>query len=72
VALSSLRRRDGALELRVVAMSATATVATVRGRFATATRVDLLGAELDVLDADLGGELTLPLAPWEIATLRLT
>ncbi len=71
VALSSLRRRDDGLEMRVVAMSDAATVATVRGRFGAVARVDLLGAELEILGADLPGKLALRLAPWEIATIRL-
>jgi mannosylglycerate hydrolase len=67
---TSLRRRDGALELRVVAQSPEPTHAVVRGPFSRASHVDLLGrpgAEVPVLD----GAVDLPLRGWEIATLRL-
>jgi mannosylglycerate hydrolase len=43
VVLSSLRRRDDAWELRVVAMTDVPTTATVRGPFDAACRTDLLG-----------------------------
>lgn len=71
VVLSSLRRRDGGWELRVVAMTDVPTTATVRGPFDAACRVDLLGrtgATLSTVD----GRLALPLRPWEIATVRLS
>lgn len=74
--LSSLRRRCGALEVRVVAMSETPTVARFAGPFSAAVRVDLLGNELEPLELepvrqDVAGVLEVPLRPWEIATLRL-
>jgi mannosylglycerate hydrolase len=66
---TSLRRRDGVLEARVVAHSDSASTATVRGAFTSARTVDLLGrpgAELAVAD----GAVTLALRPWEIVTVR--
>ena len=60
---------DGALEARVVAMSAEPTTATLVGDFATATVTDLLGRELTTDAAP--GVLHIPLGPWEIATVRL-
>jgi mannosylglycerate hydrolase len=69
-ALTSLRRRGEAMELRVVAQSPVPTEAVVQGSFAAATTVDLLGrpgAPLSVTD----GRVVLPLRPWEIATIRL-
>ncbi|MFD9737818.1 glycoside hydrolase family 38 C-terminal domain-containing protein [Umezawaea sp. NPDC059074] len=68
--LTSLRRREGALELRVVAQSPDPATTVVRGPFTAARRVDLLGRpgeEVPVAD----GALTLSLRPWEIATLRV-
>ncbi|MGW4486367.1 glycoside hydrolase family 38 N-terminal domain-containing protein [Amycolatopsis sp. NPDC004368] len=69
--LTSVRRRDGSLEIRLVAQSPEATTVRVRGPFGSARRVDLLGrpgAAVPVSD----GELRLALRPWEIATLQLT
>lgn len=68
--LTSLRRRGGALELRIVAQGPDPARAVVRGRFSRASQVDLLGrqgVELPVVD----GVLELPLRGWEIATVRL-
>jgi alpha-mannosidase len=70
VVFSSLRRRDGELVLRVVAQTEQPTRARVRGRFAAARRIDLLGRPGEVLTVD-DGELVLPLSPWEIATVCL-
>jgi alpha-mannosidase len=70
VVLSALRRRGDWLELRLVAEHATATQAVVRGPFREAVAVDLLGRlgqPLAVADS----VLRLPLAAWEIATVRL-
>jgi alpha-mannosidase len=68
--LTSLRRKDGALELRIVAQSPEPTQAVVSGPFKRASRVDLLGRpgdEVPVAD----GVAEVPLRAWEIATLRL-
>jgi alpha-mannosidase len=70
VVLSALRRRGDWFELRLVAEHATATQAVVRGPFREAVAVDLLGRlgqPLAVADS----VLRLPLAAWEIATVRL-
>lgn len=77
--MTSLRRRDGELELRLVAASPEPTTAVVRGTFAGARRVGLLGDEdsrtdganrgdAPVVDA---GTVRIPLRAWEIATVRL-
>ena len=71
VVLSSLRRRGGWLELRVVAEHASATDAIVRGTFREARVVDMLGREGASLPVEDGSVLRLPLGPWEIATVRL-
>jgi len=68
--MTSLRRRDGALEVRIVAQAPDSGRAVVRGRFTRASRVDLLGrpvAEVPVAD----GVVEVELRGWEIATLRL-
>ena len=70
VTMTSLRRRDDVLELRVVALHPEPTTAVIEG-VGWARRVDLLGRpgeELSVTD----GRLSLPLRPWEIATVQLT
>jgi alpha-mannosidase len=67
--LTSVRRRDGVLEARLVAQGPEPVTAVVRGRFHTARTVDLRGTpgrELPVTE----GSLELPLRPWEIATIR--
>jgi mannosylglycerate hydrolase len=73
--LTSVRRREGALEVRMVAGSDEPATAVLRGRFRTARRVDLLGRPGEELAAEPGpvgsGHLALPLRPWEIATVRL-
>ncbi|WIX76341.1 hypothetical protein QRX50_33415 [Amycolatopsis carbonis] len=69
-ALSSVRRREGALEVRLVAQSPEAATAVVRGSFTSARRVDLLGRPGETVPVT-DGELRLTLRPWEIATLRL-
>jgi mannosylglycerate hydrolase len=70
VTMTSLRRRDPDwLELRVVAMTGSPTVAYV-GNIVQARRADLLGnpaAEYAVA----GSTLAVPLNPWEIATIQL-
>lgn len=70
VRLSSLRRRDGELELRVLAQHPTATTARISGDFTTAHRCDLLGRVGEQLKV-AGGVLELALGAWEIATVRL-
>jgi alpha-mannosidase len=73
VVFSSLRRRstgaDDWLELRVVAMSDAPTAARI-GRVTAARRADLLGNPGDPLPVD-GDRVTVPLRPWEIATLQV-
>ncbi|GAA0951791.1 alpha-mannosidase [Nonomuraea longicatena] len=69
VVMTSLRQRDGWKELRVVAYSDAPTTAVVTGALTQARRADLRGApgaELPVAD----GTFTVPLRPWEIATLQ--
>jgi alpha-mannosidase len=71
VMVSSLRPVGEQVELRLVAMSGAPTTAEVAGPIAAAQRTDLLGrpgAELPVR----AGRLAVPLAAWEIATLRLS
>jgi 2-O-(6-phospho-alpha-D-mannosyl)-D-glycerate hydrolase len=70
VVLSSLRRRDDHLELRIVNESPAASRATVMLPLAGARAADLLGragAELAVND----DRLELDLEPWEIRTVQL-
>jgi alpha-mannosidase len=73
--LTSVRRREGALEVRMVAESAEPATAVLRGPFRTARRVDLFGRPGEELatepDPAGTGHLALPLRPWEIATVRL-
>ena len=68
-ALTSLRRRDDALELRVLAQSPEDSTAVVEGAFTQAERVDLLGTVTESLTVT-DGTLRLPLRAWEIATIR--
>lgn len=70
VVLSSLRRRDGRLELRVVNERPEPVEAVVTGDFTSATRHDLGGRPAGDLDV-AGGRCVLPLRPWEIATVAL-
>ncbi|MFE6026632.1 glycoside hydrolase family 38 N-terminal domain-containing protein [Streptomyces niveus] len=72
--MTSLRRRDGELEVRLVAASPEPTTAVVRGPFTHAQRVGLLGADdtrTTAPDAE-PGTVRIPLRAWEIATVRLT
>ncbi|MFG1876287.1 alpha-mannosidase [Sphaerisporangium sp. NPDC049003] len=71
VTLGALRRRDGWLELRLVAQHPSAAEAVVRGPFTAARLADTLGRPIRPLDA-AGGVVRLPLRPFEIATLHLT
>ncbi|MEA2537194.1 MAG: 2-O-(6-phospho-alpha-D-mannosyl)-D-glycerate hydrolase [Chloroflexota bacterium] len=70
VVLSSLRRREDMLEIRIVAERPTAGRVTVRGAFDAAREVDLLGRPGASL-AVTGGVLELELGPWEIRTVQL-
>ena len=70
VVLSSLRRRDGRLELRLVAQRPDRVVAIVRGSFDEARDADLRGRPLAGL-AVTSGEVAVPLEPWEIRTIQL-
>jgi mannosylglycerate hydrolase len=70
VTLSSLRRREGWLELRLACEDAGAQEAVVRGDFVEAREADLLGEPgvgLSVSD----GTLRLPLGAWQIRTVQL-
>ncbi len=71
VVTSSVRRVDDAVEIRLLATTPEPTRATVSGPFARAGRTDLLGRPLDDLVVE-NGRLTLDLAPWEIATIRVS
>jgi alpha-mannosidase len=70
VTLSSLRRRDGRLELRLVCQSPLPRRAVVTGRFAEARAADLRGRPGEALPVSRG-ELTLELDAWEVRTLQL-
>jgi alpha-mannosidase len=72
VALTSVRDRNGRIELRVVAQSPAATTAVVRaGRsLEGAWRADLLGRRGERLTVD-DDVVRLPLRAWEIATVQL-
>jgi mannosylglycerate hydrolase len=70
VVLSSLRRRNGRLELRLACQQPAGATAIVTGPFARARRADLLGRPGEDLPLD-GGALRLSLGPWEIATVQL-
>lgn len=70
VTVSSIRRVEDGVELRLVGLRAQPTTATVRGPFTAARRTDLLGRALEDIPVD-GGQLTVGLVPWEIGTLRL-
>ncbi|MBA2616516.1 MAG: alpha-mannosidase [Actinobacteria bacterium] len=70
VTLSSLRRRDEWLELRVVAQRDSPVTALVIGDFSTAREADLLGRAAAPLPVN-SGRLELNLAPWEIRTVQL-
>jgi mannosylglycerate hydrolase len=71
--LTSLRERDGLIELRVVAEHPGDTAATIdAGRPVTAARrADLLGRPGEPLPVGEGGVVRLPLRAWEIATVQL-
>lgn len=69
VVLTSLRRRDGRLEVRLVAQTPRATTVRLH-RVTGAQRVDLLGRRGEVLETALG-RVDVLLQPWEIATIQL-
>ncbi|WP_433559955.1 hypothetical protein ACQPWY_18230 [Pseudonocardia xinjiangensis] len=69
-ALTSVRRRDGGLEVRMVAQSPEPATAVLSGPFAAARTVDLRGRTTQELPVT-AGRLELPLRPWEIATVRI-
>ncbi|WP_375011105.1 alpha-mannosidase [Actinomadura sp. 21ATH] len=71
VVMTSLRERDGWLEVRLVAEQSAPTTAFVRGGFTEAVRTDLRGRPGPALSVGPGGTVTLPLRPWEIATVRI-
>ncbi|WP_143590993.1 glycoside hydrolase family 38 C-terminal domain-containing protein [Thermoactinospora rubra] len=66
--MTSLRRREDWLELRVVAHADTEAV--VEGAFGQARRADLRGRPGEALEVS-GGVLRLPMRAWEIATVQL-
>jgi alpha-mannosidase len=70
IALSSLRRRDGWLELRLVCQHPARHTAVVSGDFREARRVDLRGREGEAVEV-AARELSVELGPWEICTLQL-
>ena len=70
VVLSSLRRRDDWLELRLVCQHPDPVTATVAGGIAAAREADLLGRAGPELPVT-GGALRLELGAWEIRTVQL-
>ncbi len=70
VVMTALRRRGEWLELRVVAETAEATEAVIRGPFDSARDADLLGRPAGALATE-PGLLRLKLGPWEIRTVQL-
>ncbi|MEO5939332.1 MAG: hypothetical protein ABIZ72_00420, partial [Candidatus Limnocylindrales bacterium] len=72
VVLSALRRSANELEVRLVAETSTATMATISGPGIAAARdVDLLGRPGPDRALDPDGALRLALDAWEIRTIRL-
>jgi alpha-mannosidase len=73
VSLTSLRRRDGWLELRLVRLAADGGRATIRlpSGIAEARRCDLLGRPGESLPVAGDGSVALELGAWQIATLQL-
>jgi mannosylglycerate hydrolase len=73
VVLSSLRRREEWLEIRLVAEHPAATRAVLEGStpIIAAREVDLLGRSGAGLPVEANGSLRLELGPWEIRTIQL-
>lgn len=71
IVLTSLRRRDDALEVRIVNETPQPRRALVSGPFGIAWASDLLGGRRNALDCR-DGTLALDLGPWEIATVQLS
>ena len=69
-ALSALLRVDDELELRVLRQAPDDGEVVIRGTFASAREVDLLGRDRGGLDT-LPGELRLAMGAWEFRTVRL-
>ncbi len=70
VVASSLRRRGGRLELRLVNESSVEREATVEGAVREAAEVDLLGRSLRALPCE-PGLLRVELGPWQVRTVQL-
>jgi alpha-mannosidase len=70
VVLSSLRRRDDRIEIRIVAERSTPVRVAIRGPFDEAWEADLLGRPGVALVVSRGA-LELDLGPWEIRTIQL-
>ncbi|RZU76235.1 alpha-mannosidase [Micromonospora kangleipakensis] len=71
VALTSLRDRDGRIELRLVAARDTNAVIGAGRGVRGAWRADLVGRPGEPLPVDGDGVVRLPLRAWEIATVQL-
>ncbi|MBE1490114.1 glycoside hydrolase family 38 N-terminal domain-containing protein [Plantactinospora soyae] len=73
VVLTSVRDRDGRVEVRVVAEHPRDTTAIVGAgrRLSAARRADLLGRPGAILPIGADGAVRLPLRAWEIATVQL-
>ncbi|TDD48072.1 alpha-mannosidase [Nonomuraea terrae] len=69
VVMTSLRDRDGWSELRVVALTPSATEAVIAGDLLEARHADLRGRPGDAVPV-ADGTVRLPLGPWEIATVQ--
>ncbi|HXI80716.1 MAG TPA: hypothetical protein VNM34_07845, partial [Verrucomicrobiae bacterium] len=72
VVLSALRRREGWLEIRLVAEHPEPTTAILAATppFTAAREVDLLGRLGSPIAVDADGTIRLPMAPWEIRTIH--
>ena len=70
IVLTTLRRRDGAIELRLVNESDTTQVARIDGSFTAVEPLDLLGRPAGAV-APAAGTLERQLGPWEICTVAL-
>ena len=71
VVLSSLRRRDDWLELRLIAEHPLATRARLAGRLSEAREVDLLGRPGEPVAVGADGSITIELGAWEIRSLQV-